>query len=142
MLSAAPGYLSLKDKKMESKTGNTIESRFISSWEAVAKIVHKMAVDHGFWSFPEGHERNKGEALALIHSELSEALEAVRDEDGTYKPMDKHLPHRESVTVELADAMIRIMDFAEGFGYKDLPIVIMEKIRYNSNRPKRHGKKF
>ncbi|KKK79010.1 hypothetical protein LCGC14_2837800 [marine sediment metagenome] len=127
---------------MESKTGNTTESRFIDSWEAVVKIVHKMAVDHGFWSFPEGHERNKGEALALIHSELSEALEAVRDEDGKYRPTDKHLPHRESVTVELADAVIRIMDFAEGFGYKDLPIVIMEKIRYNSNRPKKHGKRF
>ena len=127
---------------MESKTGNTTESRFIDSWEAVAKIVHKMAVDHGFWSFSEGHERNKGEAIALIHSELSEALEAVRDEDGAYKPMDKHLPHRESVTVELADAVIRIMDFAEGFGYKNLPIVIMEKIRYNSNRPKMHGKRF
>lgn len=126
---------------MES-TGNTTESRFIDSWEAVAKIVHKMAVDHGFWDFPEGQGRNKGEALALIHSELSEALEAVREEGSSYRPMDKHLPHRQSVTVELADAVIRIMDFAEGFGYKDLPIVIMEKIRYNSNRPKKHGKKF
>lgn len=128
---------------MESKTGNTIESHFINSWEAVTKIVHKMAVDHGFWSFPDGHERNKGEAIALIHSELSEALEAVREETSNkFRSMDKHLPHHESVTVELADTIIRIMDFAEGFGYKDLPIVIMEKIRYNSNRPKRHGKKF
>ncbi len=128
---------------MESQTGNTVESRFIDSWEAVAKIVHKMAVTHGFWNFPEGHERNKGEALALIHSELSEALEAVREETScNFRAMDKHLPHLESVTVELADAVIRIMDFAEGFGYKDLPVVIMEKVRYNSNRPKLHGKRF
>jgi len=127
---------------MESQTGNTIETRFIASWEAVTKIVHKMAVDHDFWNVKDGSRRNEGEAIALIHSELSEALEAVREEHNGVRIADKHLREREAVTVELADAVIRIMDFAEGFGYKDLSEVIMEKIRFNSNRPKRHGKRF
>ncbi len=121
---------------MESKTGDTTEARFVNAWDAVAKIVHKIAVDKGFWN--KGQERNKGEALCLIHSEISEALESMRNNDAP----DQHLPKRAGTTVELADAVIRIMDFAKGYGYTDLAEVIMEKIRYNSTRPVKHGKEF
>lgn len=58
-------------------------------------------------------ERNKGEALMLIVSEIAEAMEAERK-----SLMDSHLPHRRGAEVELADAVIRILDAAKGFGIK------------------------
>lgn len=66
--------------------------------------------------------------IALIHSEVSEALEGDRR-----SKMDEHLPHRKSAEVELADAMIRIADLAGAFGY-DLGGAIIEKMAYNDVR--------
>ena len=56
-------------------------------------------------------ERNRGELIALMHSELSECLEGVRKD-----LMDDKLPHRKMEEVELVDALIRIFDYAGGFG--------------------------
>lgn len=89
-------------------------------------------------------QRNKGELLALIHSEISEALEGERK-----GLMDDHLPHRPMVEVELADAVIRILDYCGGFGY-DIHGAMEEKLAYNANRKdhthaeriKANGKKF
>lgn len=66
--------------------------------------------------------------LALIHSEISEALEG--DRKGL---MDDKLPHRPSIEVELADAMIRIFDLA-GFLHLDLDGALHEKMQYNKTR--------
>lgn len=66
--------------------------------------------------------------IALIHSEISEALEG--DRKGM---MDDHLPHRRSVEVELADAVIRICDLA-GALELDLGGAIIEKLAYNLSR--------
>lgn len=73
-------------------------------------------------------DRNVGEMLALIHSEVSEALEGHRK-----GKMDDHLPHRKSIEVELADACIRIFDLAAGLGL-DLGGAIVEKDLYNQQR--------
>lgn len=73
-------------------------------------------------------QRNKGELLALIHSEISEALEGERK-----NLMDDHLPHRRMAEVELVDAIIRILDYAGGFGY-DLQGAFDEKTAYNRQR--------
>ncbi len=89
-------------------------------------------------------KRNKGELIALMHSELSEALEGERK-----NLMDEKLPHRKMVEVELADALIRIFDYAGGFKL-DLEGAYQEKRNYNKqradhkveNRKKKHGKKF
>lgn len=69
-----------------------------------------------------------GEKLALVHSEVSEALEGHRK-----GLMDDKLPHRQMIEVELADAVIRIMDLA---GAMDLDIggAIAEKLAYNAQR--------
>lgn len=66
--------------------------------------------------------------LCLIHSEISEAMEG--DRKGL---MDDHLPHRQMVEVELADAVIRIADLAGALGL-DLGGAISEKMAYNANR--------
>jgi NTP pyrophosphatase (non-canonical NTP hydrolase) len=72
--------------------------------------------------------RNKGELLALIHSEISEALEGERK-----NLMDDKLPHRKMAEVELADALIRILDYSAGFGY-DIEGAFREKMAYNATR--------
>lgn len=73
-------------------------------------------------------ERNKGELLCLIHSEISEAMEGERK-----NLMDDKLPHRRMAEVELVDAMIRIFDYAGAFGY-DLEGAYQEKMEFNSQR--------
>ena len=73
-------------------------------------------------------ERNKGELLCLIHSEISEAMEGERK-----NLMDDKLPHRRMAEVELVDAMIRIFDYAGAFGY-DLQGAFDEKMAYNDKR--------
>jgi len=66
--------------------------------------------------------------IALMHSELSEALEAHRRD-----LMDDHLPHRKGIEVELADALIRIADLAGAMGL-DLGGAVVEKMAYNKSR--------
>lgn len=66
--------------------------------------------------------------LALIHSEISEAMEG--DRKGL---MDTHLPHRPMREVELADAVIRIFDLAGAYGM-DIGGAIAEKMDYNLRR--------
>ncbi|WP_219824478.1 hypothetical protein, partial [Enterobacter cloacae complex sp. 4DZ1-17B1] len=73
------------------------------------------AANRKWWQDPnskERIERNKGELLCLIHSEISEAMEGERK-----NLMDDKLPHRRMAEVELADALIRIFDYAGAFGY-------------------------
>lgn len=66
--------------------------------------------------------------LCLIHSEISEAMEAHRK-----GLKDDKLPHRDGAEVELADALIRICDLAGAMGY-DLGGAVQEKLRYNAKR--------
>lgn len=74
--------------------------------------------------------------IALMHSELSEGLEGHRKD-----LKDDHLPHRPSFEVELADALIRILD-AAGHYKIDILGAVEEKLAYNRSRPYKHGKKY
>ena len=73
-------------------------------------------------------DRNKGELLILIVSEVCEAMEGERKD-----LMDDKLPHRPMAEVELADALIRIFDYAGEYGY-DLEGAYQEKRAFNAVR--------
>lgn len=95
----------------------------------LSRVCH--ALNSTWWHDPatgQPIERNKGELIALMHSELSEAMEGERK-----GLQDDHLPHRPMAEVELADVLIRIFDYAGAFGY-DLGGAFVEKIAYNARR--------
>ena len=92
---------------------------------------HTAAFDAGWWSNPATNQQNPlcfSNKIALVHSELSEALEGDRK-----NTMDEHLPHRPSREVELADAVIRLFDLAGAYDM-DLAGAIVEKMAYNARR--------
>jgi NTP pyrophosphatase (non-canonical NTP hydrolase) len=106
---------------------------FAVEFNKKAQEVHFNAIEKGWWA----SERNKAELIALAHSELSEALEALREGD----KMDDKLPNRFGCEVELADCIIRIMDMSNAWGM-DLGGAIEEKIAFNKMREYKHGKVF
>ena len=129
-----------------------------------AKEVHQNAAEHGWWDEP----RTVGEIIALCHSELSEALEEFRagrpmvwyactagNGDGhmcnpnlwldcDMAGQEENCPYRnkkpEGISVELADCIIRILDYLGKEGV-DVEAVLAEKHAYNKTRPYRHGGK-
>jgi NTP pyrophosphatase (non-canonical NTP hydrolase) len=73
--------------------------------------------------------------LCLVHSEVSEALEALRDGQMYYfgengKP--------EGIASEIADTIIRLLDLSEALGI-DIGQVIADKMNYNEHRAHKHG---
>lgn len=114
----------------------------------VQKNMHDISRDHGFW---DGRVNSDNVSiptkLCLIHSEISEALEAYRKGnppcEKTYKGHNE-TPVRlnmSSMAEELADAVIRIMDLCE-FMKIDLGLAILDKANYNKSRPHMHGGKL
>lgn len=93
------------------------------------EVCHGLSVEGGWW---EGISADDpyvvGTKLALVHSEVSEAMEGFRKDT-----MDDHLTHRKMAEVELADAVIRIFDLAGAAGF-DLGKALVEKLVYNQNR--------
>ena len=140
---------------MTNVTAIVVPKEQNQSISELTSLIHGLNVAAGWWTNLETGEdltsklgekpkRNIPEMLCLIHSEISEGMEGFRK-----NLMDDKLPHRPMLEVELADAVIRILDMCGGLGL-DLEGAIFEKLEYNANRAdhkvenrlKENGKKF
>lgn len=148
--SPPPEYLQVLGRATRTQEATCPPPYGYVNTDGLAKLcqdIHRYNVDAGWWTnieTGERLERNVPEMLMLIVSEISEAMEGYRK-----NLMDDKLPHRKMIEVELADAVIRICDTAEGLGL-DLAGAVREKIIFNTSRPdhkienrlKENGKKF
>lgn len=101
----------------------------------IAHTIHANAVKKGFWEADTEDNRIIFylKQLAMIHSEVSETLEAIRKEKGD-----------DVVVEELADIIIRVLDLWAGMSWdhytnKSLKKAVIEKVEKNNDRPRMHG---
>jgi NTP pyrophosphatase (non-canonical NTP hydrolase) len=103
--------------------------------DALSAILHETAIEKGFWNTPKNFDVF-GNKLALIHSEVTEVLEALRKNKGS-----------EEIVEEMSDILIRTLDLYAsmrnaGFVEHSLDEVLFNKIEENKVRPALHGNLF
>lgn len=120
----------------------------------IANQIHAVNKEKGFWD----KERNVGELLMLVVTELAEALEAHRKGEMVDKDLIKRLsvvyPQveeynnsyfaayiKDKFEDEIADTFIRLFDLCGGLGI-DIDTHIRMKVEYNKSRERLHGKKY
>lgn len=108
------------------------EAKFVEYFEAEQGVVYLTARSKGWWE----NERRIGELIALMHSELSEALEGARHGN----PPSEHIPDFNSLEEEFADVVIRIMDTAAHLNLR-VGLAVVAKQRFNEGRAFKHGGK-
>lgn len=106
--------------------------------DEVSKDIHKNAVEKGFWDYMYPEPKADPfifycKQLAMIHSEVTETLEALRKSKG-----------QDQVVEELADILIRVFDLYEGLRFNgdvsdSLHEVLEKKMGINKDRPRMHG---
>jgi NTP pyrophosphatase (non-canonical NTP hydrolase) len=103
--------------------------------DALSAVLHETAIEKGFWDGEYNHDKI-GNKLALVHSEVTEVLEAIRKSQGS-----------EKVVEEIADIIIRILDVYAAMRNEEavlhsLDEVLHNKIEKNKVRPTLHGNLF
>jgi NTP pyrophosphatase (non-canonical NTP hydrolase) len=106
-----------------------------NSLDILAKELHKVAVEKGFWP-DKVDDIFITKQLMMIVSEAVEVMEAIRKDKG-----------KKEVADEMADIIIRTLDLYQGLkdnGYVDgeLQVALNNKTDFNKSRPERHGVKF
>ena len=111
---------------------SVIECEFQASFDMLALRQFTVNQGHGFYDKPV----EDGTRIALMHSELSEALDADRHGN----PPDDHIPEFSGMEAELADVILRIMDFSV---HRNLRVgqAVVAKLKCNATRPRMHGGK-
>ena len=103
--------------------------------DALSAILHETAIEKGFWNGEINHDKI-GNKLALVHSEITEVLEAIRKDKGSSE-----------ITTEIADVIIRLLDVYaamrnSGQIIDSLDEKLFEKMQYNKSRKLLHGNLF
>lgn len=112
-----------------------LESEFVKHFNDFSTAVNEWAIDKGFWDDDQGRIQDDLSKLMLVDTEIGECAEGLRHGN----PPSDHIPEFSAAEEELADAVIRIMDYAVRRGHK-LAEAIEAKQAYNDTRPRMHGK--
>lgn len=121
----------------EIKQISKIEQRnFVSLFDRVSERVTSISESKG-WTIPVNDPEKLGNKICLMHSELSEAEEALRNGN----PASDHIPEFTGMEEEFADVIIRIMHFAERMNLR-VPQAMFAKLDFNETRPVKHGGKL
>ncbi len=114
---------------------DTIENRFILAFNTLAYTAARIAESKG-WYVNKDSVENISSKIALMHSELSEALESLRNGD----PESEHIPGYTGMEEEFADVIIRIMHVAYSMDLK-VSAALIAKLEFNKTRKHKHGGK-